>query len=225
MADRTPASVVTGANSGLGAAIASELTARGHHVIGIARHCTSSLTAAADLRDCDVADYSQVTRLIDELRGRYEIEYLFNVAGGPGFCAISDIDNAILDEALAGNLYGLVYMSAGLVADMKRSGRGSIVGILSTAALTGRPDEGPYTAAKWGARGFLEALRADCKGTGVRVISVYPGGMNTPFWKHQSHLHPKLDTYMDPADVAKQVIDVAVAPYTVGHVSSLTIER
>jgi uncharacterized protein len=219
-----PASVVTGASSGLGAAIAARLTARGHCVVGVARRGTSN-TTVAEMRSCDISDYSQVKRLTDDLQDRYAIEYLFNVAGSPGFCAISDIDDAVLDETLSGNLYGLVYMSACLVTGMKQAGHGAIVGILSTAALTGRPDEGPYTAAKWGARGFLEALRADCKGTGVHVVSIYPGGMNTPFWQHQSHLNPKVETYMDPTDVAKQVIDTVVTSYTVGHASSLTIER
>ena len=108
---------------------------------------------------------------------------------------------------------------------MKAQGHGTIVGVLSTAALNGRPDEAAYAAAKWGARGFLECLRADCRGSGVRVISVFPGGMKTPFWTRQSYLLPKLETYMDPTDVAAIIVRAITDTKPIGYVSSITIER
>jgi hypothetical protein len=128
-------------------------------------------------------------------------------------------------QALSANLRGLVYLSSLLVSPMKAAREGSIVGILSTAALNGRPDEGAYAAAKWGARGYLECLRADCKGTGVSVISVFPGGMNTEFWSKQSHLAPDLGTYMDPREVARPVVEAAMGIGALGFISTLTIER
>ena len=59
----------------------------------------------------------------------------------------------------------------------------TIVNIMSTSALIGRAEETIYCAAKWGARGYTEALRTELKGTKRNIIAVYPGGMKTDFWK------------------------------------------
>ena len=56
-----------------------------------------------------------------------------------------------------------------------------IVNIMSSAALKGNPQEAVYCATKWGERGYTESLKAAYKGTTVKVIGVYPGGMNTEF--------------------------------------------
>lgn len=224
--------LVTGASSGLGAALVAELVERGQSVVAVGRDRGRLEAVAAragrnrvSLHTCDLGAYNEVTALVRETLERGPVKYLFHSAGAPAFARLSDIDDKLLQQALSAGLCGLVYLSSLLVGPMKEQGAGSIVGILSTSALTGRPDEGAYAAAKWGGRGFLECLRADCKGTGVNVISVFPGGMNTPFWSKQSHLNPDLGTYMDPREVARPVVDAAMGIGSLGFVSSLTIER
>src|SRR5205809_655464 len=69
------------------------------------------------------------------------------------------------------------------------------------AAEVGKPNETVYCAAKWGARGYSEALRAEAKGTKLRVMTAAPGGMNTPFWPQ-----PRPD-FMDPREVASVIVD------------------
>lgn len=224
--------LVTGASSGLGAALVTELVERGQKVIAVARRLRELEIVAAhaggnqvDVRECDVGNYQAVTSLVREILETGPVRYFFHSAGSPAFARPADIDDKLLGQALSANLCGLVYLSSLLVGPMKELGAGSIVGILSTAALYGRPDEGAYAAAKWGARGFLECLRADCKGTGVSVLSVFPGGMNTPFWSKQSHLAPDVGTYMDPGEVAPAIVDAAMGTSAHGFTSSLTIER
>jgi uncharacterized protein len=232
VSDGTGVALVTGAGSGLGAALVSELVERGHGVIAVGRrrHALDVVAARAGAQrvvaqGCDLGDYAAVERLVQQVLDRGPVRYLFHAAGSPAFARPRDIGATLLERALSANLRGLIYLSALLVEPMKAHGAGAIVGILSTTALTGRPDEGAYAAAKWGARGFLECLRADCKGTGVRVISVFPGGMRTPFWSKQSHPTPNLETCMDPRDVARPIVDAAMGVGAQGFVSSLTIER
>lgn len=224
--------LVTGASSGLGAELALGLARRGCRVIAVGRDHTR-LAAVAEraegriepMKVADLGVGENVDALIGDVLAHGPIEYFVHAAGSPAFSSVADIDDALLEDALAANLLGLIHLSARIVGPMKRRGSGAIVGILSTAALTGRADEGAYAAAKWGARGFLECLRADCKGSGVRVISVFPGGMNTPFWSKQNHLSPKLETYMDAAAVAEPIVSTVLAEDAVGYTSTLTIER
>ena len=232
MSGTSNVAVVTGAGSGLGAALVTELVERGQKVIAVGRRRPELEAVAAragsdkvDIRTCDVGDYAAVVSLVQTTLEQGPVRYLFHSAGAPAFARPADIDDKLLEQALSANLRGLVYLSSLLVAPMKAARGGAIVGILSTAALNGRPDEGAYAAAKWGARGFLECLRADCKGTGVSVISVFPGGMNTEFWSKQSHLAPDLGTYMDPQEVARPVVEAAMGIGALGFISTLTIER
>ena len=95
-------------------------------------------------------------------------------------------------------------------------GTSPIVNVLSTAALIGKPNETVYCAAKWGARGYSEALRAEAKGTGVRVLSAAPGGMRTPFWRENR------ETFMEARDVAAAIVDAAFRPLAV---TELVIQR
>jgi short-subunit dehydrogenase len=90
-----------------------------------------------------------------------------------------------------------------------------IVNVMSTAALTGKPNETVYCAAKWGARGYTEALRAEAKG--VRVVAVYPGGMNTPFWAGDG----KAAGFMDPGEVAGKIVSAIFE----SDVTELTLRR
>ena len=232
VSDRDHVALVTGASSGLGAEVTVALARRGCSVIAVGRDRERLADVAAragegvePLAGGDLGDYEAVAALTDEVLRRGPVHSLVHAAGGPAFSAIADIDGVLLDEALSANLRGLVFLSARLVEPMKQRGGGTIVGVLSTAALTGRAQEGAYAAAKWAARGFLECLRADCKGTGVRVISVFPGGMRTPFWSRQAHLSPDLETYMDPAQVAVPIVDAVLGTGGAGYVSTLVIER
>ena len=74
--------------------------------------------------------------------------------------------------------------------------------------------------AKWGARGYTEALRNEAKETKARILSVFPGGMKTPFWPD-----PKRSAnFMDPKEVAAAIVDAIFQPPTI-QVSEIVISR
>jgi uncharacterized protein len=81
----------------------------------------------------------------------------------------------------------------------------TIVNIMSTSALYGRDKETIYCAAKWGARGYTEALRTELKGTKRNIIAVYPGGMKTDFYK-ASGQNRDLSGFMNPNEVAEKIV-------------------
>lgn len=225
--------VVTGGSSGLGLAIAEQLASEGIAVSIIGRDPRRVRDAVDRVRaggseahglSCDVSRQDQVMAAIQEFSQRGRIGFLFNVAGAGRFGPPEELSESAIDEVLAGNLKGLMIATASVLPILRANDGGTIVSVLSSAALVGRPDEAVYCAAKWGARGFMEALRAALKGSSIRTLTVYPGGMRTPFWSGDAGKSPDLSTYMDPQDVARQILRVVLSPGG-AHVTEMTIAR
>lgn len=225
--------MVTGGSSGLGFALAEGLSAEGVEVSLIGRDPGRVNDAVARLQGagavvhgvvCDVSRQDRVRRAFGEIASRGSIGFLFNVAGVGRFGPVEELTEGMIDEVSAGNLKGLMLATAAVLPIMRSGQGGTIVSVLSTAALVGRADEAVYCAAKWGARGFMEALRVALKGTPLRTLTVYPGGMRTPFWSSESGTSPDLSTYMDPGDVARQILRVVLDPGA-AHVTEMTISR
>ena len=118
---------------------------------------------------------------------------------------------ASIARVLESNLVAAIMFCEALFPRFRSDG-GTIVNILSTAALIGKANESVYCGAKWGARGYSEALRAEAKGTNARIISVAPGGMDTPFWSERR------SDFMNPADIAAIVVDAVERPVTVSEI-------
>lgn len=97
---------------------------------------------------------------------------------------------------------------------------------MSSAALRGNKQEAVYCATKWGERGYTKSLKTAYKGTSVKVIGVYPGGMNTNFYQNSRDYVSieKSNSFMNPEDVAKVIID-NVTNDTNLTVADIIIER
>lgn len=215
----------------MGYALAEGLCSAGLEVSIIGRDARRVAEAEARLREmggdvqgivCDVSRQDQVGRAFEEVGG--PVAFLFNVAGVGRFGPVDDITEEIIDQVSAGTLKGLMLATAAVLPMMRAAGEGTIVSVLSTAALVGRAQEAVYCAAKWGARGFMEALRVALKGTPIRTVTVYPGGMRTPFWSAASGPSPDVATFMDPREVARQILRVVLDPGGTS-VTEMTISR
>lgn len=200
--------IVTGGTSGLGAAIAEKLRERGMHVVTVSRR------AEADVQG-DASHEDTVARAVAHAEGLGDITLLVNCAGVGIFGAAGSYDETDVRRVLDANLVATILFCDELFPRFTRDG-GTIVNVLSTAALIAKPGESVYCAAKWGARGYTDVLRAEARGTKARVISVAPGGMQTPFWSQSR------EGFMDPGAIAAVIVGALDAPV---NVSSLVIER
>lgn len=172
----------------------------------------------------DISQEESVKKIFQLLLDQdYHIQYLFNCAGAGRFGPADENTRKKIDEAFSASLIGLILMSSNAMRYMKESG-GYIVNIMSTAALKGNSNESVYCAAKWGAKGFTEAIKSATKGTKVKVVGVYPGGMNTGFWNADCGMTPDTNKFMHPEEVAETIVQ-AILERTSMYVSDITIER
>lgn len=226
--------LVTGGATGLGYCLAEELLKHGLDVCIAGRRENKLAEAKGKLVNTygekvtyvagNISDEDFVKDLYAALEAKDEhIQYLFNCAGTGQFGPVEENTRKMIDIALDASLIGLILMSSNAVKHMKETG-GTIVNIMSTAALKGKSGETVYCAAKWGARGFTEALREATKGTKTKVISVYPGGMVTDFWAPECGVEMNTSKFMSPQEVA-QVMLGAVLEKNSLYVSELTIDR
>lgn len=217
--------LVTGASSGLGFEIANELVKKGHHVCILGRNEVKLEEAKSKLLKfgqevvsyaLDVSNEKQVNELMNKLKQDYVISHLFNVAGVGVFGKADSFTRADIDRVLSANLIGLMLVTTAFLRNHKA---GRIINVMSTAAKVGKENEAIYCASKFGARGYTESLKRTYKGSDIKVIAIYPGGMATPFWQDGRDT----SQYLSAKDVARQTVDVALDESL--HITELTIER
>jgi len=228
-------SVISGGTGGLGLEIADLLVQSGRNVLILGRS-EEKLTAAllrlkksvnnnlAEALICNVGSEEDIIRVKDYLTERsLSVDYLFNNAGSGLFSKADTSTSEMIDKVFESNLKGMILLTSAVLMLTPLEEELTIVNIMSTSALVGRADETLYCAAKWGARGYTEALRTELKGTRRNIIAVYPGGMRTDFWKIPG-LNRDISSFMDPAKVAEKIVS-AVMNSDKMLVTDITINR
>ena len=157
------------------------------------------------------------------VKNNMSVEYLFNNAGMGLFASAETSTSAMIDTVFEANLKGMILLTSEILRITPKEEELTIVNIMSTSALIGRAQETIYCAAKFGARGYTEALRSELKGTRRNIIAVYPGGMKTDFWKIPGQ-NKDLSSFMDPADVAAKIVNAVIVSDKM-LVTDITINR
>ena len=182
--------IVTGAGSGLGRAVARQLSAGGTAVAVIDRDAAAGLETARLLVDAgaparsyevDVSDWSSVDAAVDQVVADLgPPTALVNAAAIQRFAHAHELDPTEWSRILAVNLTGTYFMCRAVLPHLMAAGGGAIVNIASTAGLTGLPYDVAYCAAKGGVVQLTKALAVEYAPQRIRVNAVAPGGMQTP---------------------------------------------
>jgi uncharacterized protein len=228
-------SVISGGSGGLGLAIAEQLVKKGKDVLILGRD-QEKLTRAAkkltrlsrgahiDTLVCNIGNESDVLKTGKFLKDhRIVAEYLFNNAGRGSFAPVTATTSELIDNVFEASLKGLILLTSEILRITPEKEELTIVNTMSTSALLGRDKETVYCAAKWGARGFTEALRTELAGQKRNIIAVYPGGMKTGFY-NVTGADRDITGFMDPRDVAEKIVN-SVVPVKNLTVSDMTITR
>ncbi|HTH92151.1 oxidoreductase [Mycobacterium sp.] len=175
--------IVTGASSGIGAAVARRLNAQGHRVYAVARRVDLMAPLAEDgiipVR-VDVTDDTTlealVSRVISEC-GR--IDVLVNNAGYGALGAIEDVPLAEARRQFDVNMFGLARLTQLVLPHMRAQGSGRIINMSSMGGRIHTLLGGWYHATKFALEGFSDALRLEVGPFGIQVVVIEPGAIDT----------------------------------------------
>lgn len=177
----SPAAVVTGASSGIGAATARRLAREGFHVVLAARRRSRLAELASEIGGtpvrCDVTDPDQVAELATVVSGLgRSCHVLVNNAGGA--LGLDPVESSRIEDwqrMYEVNVIGAVRVTQALLPALEASGHGTVVLLTSTAGHATYPGGGGYVAAKSAETRLAETLRVELVGRPVRVVEVAPG--------------------------------------------------
>ena len=184
-------SLVTGASSGLGEEFARQLAARGGDLVLVARSADRLEALAEDLRarhrvtvttlPADLSLPAEVSRVAAQA-ATTEIDVLVNNAGFGTYGTFADLDAGREHDEIMVNAVAAVDLAHAVLPGMLGRRRGGIITVASAAAFQPSPHQAVYGATKAFALAFSEALWAESRGTGVRILALCPGPVATGYF-------------------------------------------
>lgn len=215
--------VVTGASSGIGAAVVAALVKEGAHVALAARRVEALEGVKSKLANrgskviihqTDVTRSDQVQSLMrttEEQLG--PIDILVSCAGVMYYTMMANVKTEQWEQTVEVNCKGLLHCLSSTIPSMLARGKGHIVAISSDAGRKVFPGLGVYSASKFFVEATLQSLRLETVGSGLRVTSVQPGntatdllGMSTDADAIKKYGEPTGAKVLDPEDVARSII-------------------
>ncbi len=203
---------ITGASSGIGAALAREFAQRGASLGLVARRgeALDALIATLPGRHrryaLDVTDRARLieaARDFDQASGGADV-VIANAGISVGALTDHAEDLPVFERVIDTNFLAAVDTFHPFVAPMRRRGRGTLAAIASVAGVRGLPGAGAYCASKAALINYCESLRVELRGSGVRVVTIAPGFIDTPMTAGNPYPMPFL---MDAGRFAREAAD------------------
>ena len=207
--------VITGSSSGIGESLARDYAKRGATLALIARRgdlltqLAGSLPVRSYTYTADVRDARALAAAAEDFIGRVGCPdvVIANAGVSAGTSTSNPQDNQVFEEILAINVTGMMLTFQPFVEPMKACKHGTLAGIASIAGFRGLPGAAAYSASKTAVISYLESLRVELRGSGLSVVTICPGHVDTPMTRGNPYRMPFL---MD-ADVAAKKIAEAIA--------------
>jgi len=231
-----PLIYITGASSGIGQALALLFHRAGWRLALVARRSsevqawlgTQGIDAQhARVYGADVRDIPGITQAgrdcIAQLGLPDAVVANAGISVGMDSADIADLE--VMRTTFETNNLGMAATFQPFVQAMRQRGSGRLVGIASVAGIRGLPGHGAYCASKAAAIGYCESLRGECRDSGVKVVTILPGYIDTPLTRGNPYSMPFLMPAADFADRAFAAIvagnSYRVIPWQMGVVAKL----
>ena len=224
---------ITGASSGIGESLARHY-ASANTIVGLAARRSDQLEALAQslpgrtaTYPLDVTDTAAIGRAAADFVGRFGPPDLVIANAGISLGTSGDDidDSAKLQRVLAVNVVGMAATLSAFASAMKAARHGTLVGISSVAGFRGLPGSGAYSASKAAATTWLESLRIELASSGVSVVTICPGFIDTPMTRVNRYRMPFLLSSDEAARRFARAIAakkrVAVIPWQMAIVSAV----
>ncbi|WP_019926425.1 SDR family NAD(P)-dependent oxidoreductase [Nocardia sp. BMG111209] len=222
------AALITGAGTGIGAAVARELAAAGAAVVLVGRRSGPLDEIAAQIRDsggvaeafaADITDRAQATRAVEHAIAAFgRLDIVVNNAGAMLVGPVADAPEGEWERMIDVNLKGALYITQAAIPHLVKSAAAEprrvadVVVVSSTAGRVVRPGNAVYNLTKFGINAFSEALRQELQPQRVRVGVVEPGAVATDLASHtRAELRESVEAQvgaierLEPADIAEAV--------------------
>ncbi|OHC90719.1 MAG: short-chain dehydrogenase [Sideroxydans sp. RIFOXYD2_FULL_59_7] len=224
---------MTGASSGLGLALARHYLERGATVAACARREELLQSLAAEFPGkvfcytLDVRDAAAIRAAADDFMARVGVPDIVIANAGVSIGTLTRYaeDNDVFQHVMDINVLGAVKTFQPFVEAMRQAKHGRLVGIASVAGFRGLPGSGAYSASKAALISYLESLRVELHGSGVKVVTVCPGYIRTPMTDINPYPMPFILEADEAARRMARVIEsgksFAVVPWQMGMVGWL----
>ena len=204
--------LITGGTSGIGLELAKKLLAAGNTVLITGRDSNRIQKAQQELRGVhvfqgDVSEPSDLAHLQREVLAKFpDLSVIINNAGIMRNLNLNVTDPSDLTREIEINLNGPILLNQMLLPHLKKQNEALIVNVSSGLALIPFTISPIYSAAKAGLHAYTRCLRAQMKGTSVRVIELLPPGTETPLFRGEFEQEMKGQKGMDVTVLVKQAI-------------------
>jgi len=203
--------VITGGSKGFGKTLAKLFIENGSNVVINSNNETEIKEVANEIGAmgvcADVTKEEELTSLLNNVLEKFGcIDIWINNAGiWLPHKPIEETDWVRAHDLIEVNLFGLVYGSKISLSQMRKQGFGLIINILSTSALEGKINETAYCSSKFAAMGFTKSLKKEVDGNNIKIMAIYPGGMQTNLFDEAKP--EKYEKFMTTEYVANLVIE------------------
>lgn len=190
--------IITGASSGIGAALARHYAASGAILGLIARRkelleqLASALPAPCETYPADVRDAAALSAAARHFISQHGAPDVVIANAGVSVGTLTDFatDTRAFQDVMDINVIGMVNTFQPFLACMREAGRGTLAGIASVAGYRGLPGAAAYSASKAAAISYLEGLRVELRASGLRVVTISPGYIDTPMTQKNPYPMP-----------------------------------
>ena len=205
--------VVSGVSSGIGLALARHYLERGANVAAFARRGELLQALAAEFPDkvycytLDVRDAPAIMRAAGDFMSRVGVPDIVIANAGVSRGTLTEYveDEEVFQNIMDINVLGMVKTFQPFLAAMRNARRGTLVGVSSVAGFRGLPGSGAYSASKAAAISYLESLRVELYGSGVKVVTLCPGYIKTPMTDVNTYPMPFI---LDANEAARRIAHV-----------------
>ena len=219
--------VITGASTGIGKSLAWQLTDAGFRLVLAARSEDKLQAIAKEIQQkggeslpvpTDVSQPKQIKILKEKALDFGNVSVVINNAGTGKFSNIENVTLADWNRQMDVNLRASFLVSQAFIPHMKQKKKGSLIFINSVAGKKGYAYSAAYVASKFGLRGLAESLREELREDNIKVVSIYPGAVDTPFWDDIQSDFPR-DEMLKSDALAESIV------HTIQATGNFTVEE